>query len=77
MITVHLDDGAVVRFQDGTSKQEIATAVAKYYAVAVPVEAAGDAPVSEAGDRSDPVSDELYWNMGDEAVRRRVLTGFQ
>jgi len=30
-----------------------------------------------AGTRPKADRTELYWNMGDEAVRRRVLTGFQ
>ena len=57
MITVRLDDGAVVNFPDETSQQEIATAVAKYYPVAVPVEAAVAVLPPEAIDRSDHVPD--------------------
>ena len=34
-------------------------------------------PIRALGSYLGCLTAELYWNMGDEAVRRRVLTGFQ
>src|SRR6185369_6275072 len=76
MITVRLDDGAVVQFPDGISQQEIATAVAKYYVAAVPIEAAVAAPASEVVDDPDhaPDASHRYETPADTTSDRLIFT---